>query len=253
MAATSLSAMEKEDNEALAVLRARHERTVLTLAEAVRYGQWQEAIKAREGVERSIQNAAQRYTYYERLLGRRGSNHAARLWRRSTAGLDKLKLAASEPEVVTRRIVVDIAEGADAEGTLSVATRNRKWRNPRSGADGSGYRRGARCDCGSCVVIPEIGINIQPFGCGGDVKIGGAAIAGALQIAAGIARGVGAGTSYEAGRAAKIGGYARREQDWAYQSNLAAGEITQLFRQLRAAQIREAYRRARVEEPPKSR
>ena len=37
-------------------------------------------------------------------------------------------------------------------------------------------------------------------------------------------------------RAAKIGSYARREQDWAFQSNLAAGEITQIFKQLRAAQ-----------------
>ena len=42
------------------------------------------------------------------------------------------------------------------------------------------------------------------------------------------------------GSAARIGAYARREQDWAFQSNLAAGEITQIFKQLRAAQIREA-------------
>jgi hypothetical protein len=46
--------------------------------------------------------------------------------------------------------------------------------------------------------------------------------------------------TYEASNAAKIGTYARREQDWAHQSNLAAGEITQIFKQLRAAQIREA-------------
>src|SRR5262249_42516224 len=41
-------------------------------------------------------------------------------------------------------------------------------------------------------------------------------------------------------RAARIDGFARRERDWAFQSNLAAGEITQIFKQLRAAQIREA-------------
>ena len=45
---------------------------------------------------------------------------------------------------------------------------------------------------------------------------------------------------YEASRVAKIGSYSRREQEWAFQSNLAAGEITQIFKQLRAAQIREA-------------
>lgn len=41
-------------------------------------------------------------------------------------------------------------------------------------------------------------------------------------------------------RVARIDGFARREQEWAFQSNLAAGEINQIFKQLRAAQIREA-------------
>ena len=49
-----------------------------------------------------------------------------------------------------------------------------------------------------------------------------------------------ASSTYEARQRGKIGCYARREQDWAFQSNLAAGEITQIFKQLRAAQIREA-------------
>ena len=39
---------------------------------------------------------------------------------------------------------------------------------------------------------------------------------------------------------AKIGSYARREQDWAFQSGTVAGEINQMFKQLRAAQIRES-------------
>jgi hypothetical protein len=46
--------------------------------------------------------------------------------------------------------------------------------------------------------------------------------------------------SYEASMAIKIGSYARREREWTFQSNLAAGELTQLYKQLRAAQIREA-------------
>ncbi len=44
-------------------------------------------------------------------------------------------------------------------------------------------------------------------------------------------------------KASRVGGFARREQDWALQSNLAAGEINQTFKQLRAAQIREALAR----------
>jgi hypothetical protein len=235
-----LSAMEKEDNEALAVLRARHEKSVLTLAEAVRYGQWQEAIKAREGVEKSIQNTAQRYIYYERLLGREeGQITLPTLDGLDGGALDKLKLTASEPDVTARRIDVDIAQGANAEG--HVVSSHEKQEMEKLAAAQTAQDTAAALDAiaGVLRLLPEFGINILPFGCGGDVKYGGAAIAGALQIASGIARGVGARDSYEAGRAAKIGGYARREQDWAYQSNLAAGEITQLFRQLRAAQIRE--------------
>ncbi|HLN64440.1 MAG TPA: insecticidal toxin protein, partial [Symbiobacteriaceae bacterium] len=38
----------------------------------------------------------------------------------------------------------------------------------------------------------------------------------------------------------RIDGFARREMEWAFQSNLAAGEINQIFKQLRAAQIRVA-------------
>jgi hypothetical protein len=72
------------------------------------------------------------------------------------------------------------------------------------------------------------------------LSIGGEDIAAVLQIASGISRSVGARRSYEAGRAAKIGGYARRQQDWALQSNLAAGEINQIYRQYVAAWIREA-------------
>lgn len=64
-----LSAIEKEDNEALAILRAKHEKVILGLAETVKYAQWQEIIKNREGLETSLSNAAQRYIYYERMLG----------------------------------------------------------------------------------------------------------------------------------------------------------------------------------------
>ncbi len=53
-------------------------------------------------------------------------------------------------------------------------------------------------------------------------------------------RGVAGRRSFEANLSSKIGGYARREQDWAFQSNLAAGEISQIFKQIRAAEIREA-------------
>ena len=64
-----LAALEKKDNEALSILRAKHESNLLSRAETVRYAQWQEAIKNREGIEVNLQNSFQRFKYYERLLG----------------------------------------------------------------------------------------------------------------------------------------------------------------------------------------
>src|SRR5207244_4465023 len=57
-----LSAMEKEDGEALAILRARHERVVMEMVEHVKYSQLQEAIKSKEGLVKSLALAVQRYT-----------------------------------------------------------------------------------------------------------------------------------------------------------------------------------------------
>ena len=54
--------MEKEDNEALAILRAQHERIVMQMVEHVKYAQLQEAIKAKEGLLQTLALAVQRLT-----------------------------------------------------------------------------------------------------------------------------------------------------------------------------------------------
>ena len=69
LGANVLAAIEKHDNEALALLRAQHESAVLGLAEMVKYSQWQEAIKARQGLEQSLTNAGQRSATFLVLQG----------------------------------------------------------------------------------------------------------------------------------------------------------------------------------------
>ncbi|MGK7913932.1 MAG: hypothetical protein AB4038_00050, partial [Prochloraceae cyanobacterium] len=117
-----LSAMEKEDNEAIAMLRAQHESIILGLAETVRYAQWQEAIKAREGLEQSLLNAVQRYIYYERQLGSKESEiKIPELDELDRVNLEKMAFRQSEPSVDSRPVDVDIAEGilASAAGVLA--------------------------------------------------------------------------------------------------------------------------------------
>jgi Tc toxin complex TcA C-terminal TcB-binding domain/Concanavalin A-like lectin/glucanases superfamily len=252
-----LSAIEKEDNEALALLRAKHERVILGLAETVKYGQLQEAIKAREGLEKSINNAIQRYTYYERLMGKQGSEiKLPQLDAFDTAALEKMMFKAGEPDVSTRPITVDIAQSGP--GTVGRATAGILGASDITGGQKiSSFERqeldklesaqlaqdaGAASETLATFmnIIPTFSFNASPLGVGTGMSYGGSNLGAVYSGVAHIFRGIASRMTYEANSAAKVGSFARREQEWAFQSNLAAGEITQTFKQLRAAQIREA-------------
>jgi hypothetical protein len=89
-------------------------------------------------------------------------------------------------------------------------------------------------------LIPNFATDAKPFGVGFGVTFGGHALGEVAAYSADVVQNQADRLNYEAGMSSKIGSYARREQDWAFQSNLAAGEITQILKQIRAAQIREA-------------
>jgi hypothetical protein len=245
-----LSAMEKEDNEALAILRNKHERIILGLSEMVRYAQLQEAIKAREGLEKTLLNSIQRYTYYERLLGRQENDIKIEeqlealdvgALEKAAEGSDKTKFKVDEPRVDPQHIDVDIAQ--DLNGDIGGKKLNKKeaeemikLAEARSLQDVVQYiQLGGQ----AISLLPQFGIKFHFWGLGGDAGYGGFNLGKIAQFAANVASAIAERKNYEAGRAAKIGGYDRREQEWRFQSNLAAGEITQIFKQLRAAQIRE--------------
>jgi Tc toxin complex TcA C-terminal TcB-binding domain len=243
LGANLLSAIEKEDNEVLAILRAKHERVILSLAETVRYSQWQEAIKAREGLEKSLAIAAQRYTYFERLLGKKEDEiKIPELEALDVTGLQKMKFELDEPEVSPRDFEIDIARDLSGEGggkkmNTQEVEEMTKLKDAQSNQATASSNEGL---AGIMGIIPTFGARFEPLGAGGTISFGGSNLASWFNSRASASRGVANELSYEANKAVKIGSYARREQEWAFQSNLAAGEITQTFKQLRAAQIREA-------------
>lgn len=236
-----LSAIEKQDGEALALLRARQERVILQLGEAVRYGQWQEAIKAREGLERSLTTAVQRFTYYEKQLGKQdGEIQIPALAPLDTDGLLRTRLRASEPEVGTRPIQIEIGSGFHDGGHKI---------NPEEGQEITlleaaqiGQDAASILDTigASLNLIPNFSGQIEPFGIGATISFGGSNLGALFQSLSAATRGVVGRLNHEAALAAKLGSYTRREQEWAFQSNLAACEITGIYKQIRAAQIREA-------------
>lgn len=121
-----LSAMEKEDNEALAILRAKHERIVMEMVEHVEYGQLQEAVKSNEGLLQSLALAVQRYTYYERQLGKKADEVDKKVEEPKQAlgeldrdSLGKMEFTMEEPateDLEPRDVEVDIAQDLGASG-----------------------------------------------------------------------------------------------------------------------------------------
>jgi hypothetical protein len=238
-----LATLEKGDGEALAILRARQERQMLELGESIKYAQLQEAGKAREGIEKSLASAGSRYFYYEQLLGKTFAQiNIPTLDSVDNESLTKMSFSASEPVVNPREIVIDIdpAGSALAEGNQLSHHETTEMNKLSSAQDSQSSATTMEITASAMNVIPSFSVNLEPFGIGASISFGGSNIAAIFSGLAASDRGDAGQSTYEANRAAKIGSYARRTQDWTFQSNLAAAEITQLFKQLRAAQIREA-------------
>jgi hypothetical protein len=245
MGAGLLAALEKEDNESMAILRAHHEQVVLEMVEHVKYGQLQESIKAREGLLSSLALAVQRFAYYEKQLGRKQDEieqSIPDIGDLDRDSLEAMKFAMKEPELPLRSIEADIASDLGASGGRIVS------RFEREELDKQDLARALRTaveaydlTAKALKMIPDFGLHAHFWGIGPRIDvIGGTKLGDIMSLAADVTRTVAGWADLDAARAAKIGGYARREEEWAHQSNLAAGELSQVFKQLRAAQIREA-------------
>ncbi len=243
LGANLLAALEKEDGEQLALLRARHEKTVLELAQSVRYSQWQESVKNRESAEQSLRNAVERYAYYENLLGNTEIKPEDKLDDLDVDSLmAKLKWDQEEPGLGRRTL--DFHHPTDVDPDAEGFHLN-KWEMQELSdlETAHGWQVAAEgMNLGASVAawVPDFETAAKPVGVGAAVKFGGPHVAMALSLTAQATRLVADQLAYEAGMAAKVGSYARRDLEWAFQSNSAAGEIEVVYKQLRAAQIREA-------------
>jgi hypothetical protein len=88
-------------------------------------------------------------------------------------------------------------------------------------------------------MIPNFGGDYMPIGIGGDMSFGGSNMGAFFGGLSAGAKSIASLLDHEASRQARVGSYARREQEWQFQRNAAAGDVTQLNKQVRAGQIRE--------------
>ena len=250
LGAQLLSAMEKQDAEALTLLRAQHETFLLTLGTAVSYGQWQEATKAREATEKSLARAWARYSYYEQLLGRDPNTlgpttSALDDWTPLDDGLLDSGASAGTPlqtqedTILNRAIPVDI-DAKFSEGGRKLSPGEAEELAKLSDAQTAQEVAGTLDIVASSIaLIPNAALKLMPFGLGGDVAFGGSNLGSMFTGLAMAARMVGSRIGYEGTRAGRMAGFARREEEWKMQSNIAAGDLTEGYKQLRAAELRE--------------
>ncbi|MCX4672358.1 hypothetical protein OG453_37825 [Streptomyces sp. NBC_01381] len=237
------AAMEKGDGEKLAALHAQHETALLELGESVRYAQLQEAKKSTESVQKSLELVAQRFAHYGSLLGLTPDKLLPPTPDALvTDSLDALQFSATEPDVEQGDLAYDIAKGAEFTdaGKRKLSTYEYgELAVLKSAQEKQTEAANAELIASLINLIPMFATDVKPFGVGAGLAFGGEYIARMLSTTAAASRAEGAHLSYRAGLKEKFAGYDRRQQDWALNRNLAAGELTQIFKQLRAAQLRE--------------
>lgn len=251
LGANIVAAMERQDNESLSMLRAQHEKTILGLAELVKYGQWQEAIKGKQSVQTALNGAIDRYAYYQKLLGRTDEqirNSIPALSEFDGKGLTQLKFTQdaddSEPALLADPTNPDIDGDSTSlsDGEVkTMSTHEVKELDKLALAHDFQIAASLIESLGAgLAIIPQFKAHAQPLGCGATVDFGGQHLHSMASSLASISKAIAEQYSYEATKAAKVGVYVRREQEWTFQSNSIKGEINHLFKQLRAAQIHEA-------------
>lgn len=251
LGANLLAAIEKQDNESLSLLRAQHENNVLQLADLVKYSQWQEAKKATEALQASLANAAQRYAYYQTLLNQGDG------YQKMVSELTNPNLALNigsveavhaglgdEPQKPLADIQPDISQDSTSvsDGEVkTLTTREVEELNKLEEARSFQLLEGNLEGLGSGLgLIPQFRAHGTPLGVGASTGFGGVQLHAMMSSLAAVSKSVAEQLSYEAGKAAKLGAYSRRQLEWVFQSNSAAAEINQIRKQITGAQIREA-------------
>jgi hypothetical protein len=240
LGAQILAALEKKDAETLGVLRARHEATMLGLAEAVRYAQWQEAIKNREGIELNLQTTFQRFRHYHRLLGTADNDimlpdypaFDRKQFEERSTGLIEPSVFADDPTVSIGGSFRDghhkVSDEEAHELDLLEATQIAQEIATITESIGTFLN-----------LIPDIEGAVKPWGLGVGARYGGSNVGKLFQALAMVARGIASRIGHEASMAGRMGTFGRREQEWALQRKTAACELTQLYKQYRSAELRE--------------
>jgi len=216
-----LSALEKRDAEALAILRSGHEVEMNKLLKQIKQGQVDETKKNVDALQQSEATALERLTQYQKFLGQTSL----------TQGADEMPVVEQFSMLSISQNAPDDFSGLDLTGSEVSQLGSLEEANAWSISSSI-----ANAVAGILHAFPNIGIgSIMAQSSFGGTNLGNAANAIASVLTA-----FATNAQFHANRASQLASYQRRREDWLNQSKLALAEIHQIRKQTIAAQARQA-------------
>jgi hypothetical protein len=220
LGSATLSAIEKKDNEMLAVIRARHEGVMQNLIMEIKKKQVEEAQKSLDGLVQNRKTPEHRMKYFLKLIGE---------------DVNKVPGFAGDFTELANAI-----ESPVSEGGLKLIKFEKEDMDKASEAQD--WQRGigiVETLASVLHIIPAVEPKASPFGVGvGAVVFAGSMLGNAAQA---VGRGLqvhASDLSFASSSSGKKGNFLRSLQDRIYQANTAGYEIKQIDKQIISQQIR---------------
>jgi len=243
-----LSALEKQDAEALARLRQAHEIIIQQLAQDARYLQWKEAEASTEALIKSREIALERYHYYQRLLGKPEDE----LQDVTSFSLERRELDEENFNEVYDALVDQYEKLIPKPGypSFRMDEDHKKLALTSQEADELDHLEMAKVSALAASVfndlasafapVPDADVDLHYWGIGGKVKLNvGTALVAAAKIAGSSLNILATWERDQAGIDSRTASYERRAFEWRLQARLAAQELMQIGRQIITSLIRE--------------
>ncbi len=214
-----LSAIEKKDNEAMSLIRARHEGMMNNLMMEIKKLQLEESQKTLESLYQNRKAPEARMKYYLKLSG----------LEESLVPNDTAEFSGIPNDIVT----------VDGDSGLKLIPFEKE--DMDKAHEAQDWQRGigiVETFASIMHLIPDLFGDIKPFGIGAGAKWGGINLGNAAQA---VARGLqvhASDLSFASSSAGKKGGFTRAIQERIFQANAAGYELKQIDKQITAQEIR---------------
>lgn len=245
-----LSAFEKRDGEALAMLRQRHEVKIQEMQQEVRFLQWKSAQESTQSLLTSRKAPLERLRYYQRLLGQDEDRNARDDPKVEVEGFELTEKGFKEalktlvdqyakqieaPELPAPNLSTE--DGASLKLTVSEDDEiTQLYRARDMGIAAAAFNAAAAL----FTYIPDTNAHASYWGIGPSFNFkAGSGMHTSMKL---IGDGFGIVSTHardQAGLSSKTAAYERRVDEWQFQYNLAAHELMQNGRQILTSRIAE--------------